>query len=124
MEKTKVLVVEDEPTVREVLRMLLGMEDIEVAVASDGAAGLALAEVMQPDVVLLDLMMPGLDGLEVCRSLKQAEHPPKVVVVTARASEDDKLAGLAAGADAYLRKPFSPLQIFEVVGLNGGAPAA
>jgi DNA-binding response OmpR family regulator len=113
--RRKILVVEDHPTVREVLRTLLGMEDYEVAVAPNGEAGLTMAEIMRPDVVLLDVMMPGLNGHEVCRVLKARSHPPRVVMVTARDSEDDERAGQEAGADAYLHKPFSPLDILEAV---------
>jgi DNA-binding response OmpR family regulator len=119
--KRKILVVEDHPTVREVLRTLLGMEDYEVAVAPNGKAGLTLAEIMRPDVVLLDVMMPGLNGHEVCRALKAREHPPRVVMVTARSSEEDEAAGREAGADGYLHKPFSPLDILEAVGSTAEA---
>jgi len=114
--KRKILVVEDHPTVREVLRILIGMEDYEVAVAPNGETGLVLAEAMRPDVVLLDVMMPGLNGLEVCRALKARDASTRVVMVSARTSEDDEREGRAAGADAYLHKPFSPLDVLEAVG--------
>jgi DNA-binding response OmpR family regulator len=116
--KRKILVVEDHPTVREVLRTLLGMEDYEVAVAPNGEAGLTMAEIMRPDVVLLDVMMPGLNGHDVCRVLKARANPPRVVMVTAGASEEDERAGHEAGADAYLHKPFSPLDILDAVGAS------
>jgi len=119
--KRKILVVEDHPTVREVLRILIGMEDYEVAVAPNGETGLVLAEAMRPDVVLLDVMMPGLNGLEVCRALKARDASTRVVMVSARTSEDDEREGRAAGADAYLHKPFSPLGVLEAVGAGSEA---
>ena len=115
MSKRKVLVVEDHPTVREVLRTLLAVEDYEVAVAPNGESGLALADILQPDVVILDVTMPGLNGFEVCRAIKARSAETRIVMVTARTSEEDEQAGRDAGADAYLRKPFSPLDILEVV---------
>jgi two-component system, OmpR family, phosphate regulon response regulator PhoB len=122
MSKRKILVVEDHPTVREVLRTLLGMEDFEVAVAPNGEAGLALADILQPDVVILDVMMPGLNGYEVCRAIKARSEDTRIVMVTARSSEEDERTGREAGADAYLRKPFSPLDILEAVGVGAGTP--
>jgi two-component system, OmpR family, phosphate regulon response regulator PhoB len=120
--KRKILVVEDHPTVREVLRTLLGMEDYEVAVAPNGEAGLALADILQPDVVILDVSMPGLNGYEVCRAIKARSAETRIVMVTARTSEEDERAGREAGADAYLRKPFSPLDILEAVGVGTRTP--
>ena len=122
MSKRKILVIEDHPTVREVLRTLLGMEDYEVAVAPNGEAGLALADMLQPEVVILDVGMPGLNGYEVCRAIKSRAEHTRIVMVTARTSEEDERAGRQAGADAYLRKPFSPLDILEAVGVGAGAP--
>lgn len=122
MQKRKILVVEDHPTVREVLRTLLGVEDYEVAVAPNGEAGLALADILQPDVVILDVMMPGLNGFEVCRAIKSRSEDTRVVMVSARSSEEDERAGREAGADAYLRKPFSPLDVLEAVGVGAGTP--
>jgi DNA-binding response OmpR family regulator len=119
--KRKILVVEDHPTVREVLRILIGMEDYEVAVAPNGESGLVLADAMRPDVVLLDVMMPGLNGLEVCRALKARDASTWVVMVSARTSEDDEREGRAAGADAYLHKPFSPLDVLEAIGAGSEA---
>jgi two-component system, OmpR family, phosphate regulon response regulator PhoB len=120
--KRKILVVEDHPTVREVLRTLLGMEDYEVAVAPNGEAGLALADILEPDVVILDVSMPGLNGYEVCRAIKSRASDTRIVMVTARTSEEDERVGREAGADAYLRKPFSPLDILEAVGLGARTP--
>jgi DNA-binding response OmpR family regulator len=116
--KLKVLVVEDDPTVRDVLTTLLGFDGFEVAAAPDGSTGLQLAETMQPDVVLLDVVMPGIDGLEVCRSLRKRSPETRVVMLTGRGSPEDELDGVAAGADAYLRKPFSPLELLEALGVK------
>jgi DNA-binding response OmpR family regulator len=118
MANLKVLVVEDDPTVREVLTTLLGFEGCDVEVAEDGETGLAAAMRMRPDVVLLDIMMPGLDGYAVCRTLKSEADPPKVVMVTAKTSKEDEDQGKDAGADAYLRKPFSPIELLRVVGVH------
>lgn len=122
MAKRKILVVEDHPTVREVLRTLLGMEDFEVAVAPNGEAGLALADILEPDVVVLDVSMPGLNGYEVARVIKARASGTRIVMVTARTSEEDERAGREAGADAYLRKPFSLLDILEAVGVTARTP--
>lgn len=118
MANIKVLVVEDDPTVREVLTTLLGFEGYLVEVADDGESGLRAAGRMRPDVVLLDIMMPGMDGYAVCRSLKADSDPPKVVMVTAKTSAEDESKGMDAGADAYLRKPFSPIELLRVVGVG------
>ncbi|HEX2030640.1 MAG TPA: response regulator [Actinomycetota bacterium] len=117
MAQLKVLVVEDDPTVQEVLTTLLGFEGCQVEVAGDGRAGLEAAARLRPDVVLLDIMMPGMDGYDVCRALKSEPDPPKVVMVTAKTSAEDERKGISLGADAYLRKPFSPLELLRVVGV-------
>lgn len=116
--KRKVLVVEDDATVRDVLATLLGFEDFEVRTASDGATGLALADSMKPDIVLLDVGLPELDGLEVCRMLRKRSPNTRVVMLTGRSTAQDELHGVAAGADAYLRKPFSPLALLEAMGVG------
>jgi DNA-binding response OmpR family regulator len=116
--KLKVLVVEDDATVRDVLTTLLGFEGFEVRTASDGSTGLELAESMKPDIVLLDVVLPELDGLEVCRLLRKRAPNTRVVMLTGRSSAEDELHGVAAGADAYLRKPFSPLELLETMGVG------
>jgi CheY-like chemotaxis protein len=114
----KVLVVDDDPTVREVLSTLLAFEGCQVSEAMDGDEALEAARRLRPDVVLLDVMMPGRSGLEVCRALKGDGLTPRVVMVSAKAGPEDERAGLAAGADEYLRKPFSPLELLRVVGVE------
>jgi len=101
-----VLVVEDEPTLAEAVAARLRGEGFQVEVCGDGPAGVAAVSRRRPDVVVLDLMLPGYDGLEVCRRI-QADHPVPVLMLTARDDETDKLIGLAVGADDYLTKPFS-----------------
>jgi two-component system, OmpR family, response regulator RegX3 len=103
---TKVLIVEDEESYRESLSYLLAKEGFEVATAADGSAGLALYDRQGADIVLLDLMMPGLSGTEVCRQLR-ARGNVAIIMVTARDSEIDKVVGLELGADDYVTKPFS-----------------
>jgi DNA-binding response OmpR family regulator len=119
--RLSVLVVDDDPTIRGVLSTLLGFEEVDIATANDGPAALDAADRVDPDVVLLDLNLPGMSGLEVCRALKERTGDRRVVMVTGQATRQDELAGLAAGADAFLRKPFSPLHLLEVVrgSLNG-----
>ena len=103
---TRVLVVEDEDSYRDALAYMLGREGFEVVQAADGAAGLAEYDRVGADIVLLDVMMPGLSGNEVCRQLRLRGSVP-VIMVTARDSEVDKVVGLELGADDYVTKPFS-----------------
>ena len=102
----RLLVVEDEPTLADAVATRLRGEGFEVHVRGDGPTGVAAATQHRPDLVVLDLMLPGFDGLEVCRRI-QAERPVPVLMLTARDDETDKLVGLAVGADDYLTKPFS-----------------
>ncbi|MEE9964147.1 MAG: response regulator transcription factor [Propionicimonas sp.] len=103
---TKVLIIEDEESYRETLAFLLQKEGFEVAAAADGTSGLAAYDRGGADIVLLDLMMPGLSGTEVCRQLRTRGSVP-IIMVTARDSEIDKVVGLELGADDYVTKPFS-----------------
>jgi DNA-binding response OmpR family regulator len=106
----RVLVIDDDPTLAEVVERYLEREGFTVEVRADGEQGLDRALSWLPDLVVLDLMLPGLDGLEVCRRLRDVAPIP-VVMLTARASEDDRVAGLELGADDYLPKPFSPREL-------------
>lgn len=110
MAKAHVLVVEDEQDILELVRYNLSKEGYEVTCAACGEDGLSSARSKLPDLIVLDLMLPGLDGLEVCRLLKtdqKTRHIP-IVILTARTDESDIVAGLELGADDYITKPFSP----------------
>lgn len=106
----RVLVVDDDPTVAEIVSRYLTREGFEVESVGDGAEALALAASSPPDVVVLDLMLPGLDGLEVCRRLRDLAPIP-VIMLTARGDESDRVMGLDLGADDYVTKPFSPREL-------------
>jgi DNA-binding response OmpR family regulator len=106
----RVLVVEDDPTVREVVERYLEREGIVVDAVGDGLVALEHAGACWPDLVVLDLNLPGLDGLEVCRRLR-AQAPVPVIMLTARGDEDDRVVGLELGADDYIAKPFSPREL-------------
>lgn len=103
---TRVLVIEDEPSILDSLQRGLSYQGYAVDAARDGASGLRMAEEQPPDLVILDLMLPDVDGLEVCRRLKRGTDPA-IVVLTARDQVADRVSGLDAGADDYLVKPFS-----------------
>jgi DNA-binding response OmpR family regulator len=102
----RILVVEDEPTIAESVAARLRSEGFVVDVAHDGPGAVASAGQLNPDLVVLDIMLPGFDGLEVCRRI-QSQRPVPVLMLTARDDETDLLVGLAVGADDYLTKPFS-----------------
>ena len=102
----RILVVEDEALIADAVAARLRSEGYEVFQAADGPAGVSQAERFEPDLVILDLMLPGLDGLEVCRRIQRDRHVP-VMMLTARDDETDLVIGLAVGADDYLTKPFS-----------------
>jgi DNA-binding response OmpR family regulator len=103
---TRVLVVDDEPQLLRALGIHLRARHYDVRVAADGTEALNAAAAHPPDVVILDLGLPDMDGLEVCRSLRQAEYTGAVLILTARSRELDRVVGLDAGADDYLAKPF------------------
>ncbi|MCX5970864.1 MAG: response regulator transcription factor [Coprothermobacterota bacterium] len=114
MEKIKVLVVEDERKILELLRLYLQKEGYETYTATDGEMALSLFAQVKPDLVVLDLMLPLVDGLEVCRRLRQSSQVP-LIMVTAKDEEVDKVIGLSLGADDYLTKPFSPRELMARV---------
>ena len=107
----RVLVVDDDPTVAEVVLGYLRRDGLEAAHAADGISALRIAEAAPPDLVVLDLMLPGIDGLEVCRRLRERHPDLPVVMLTARGEEEDRIAGLEVGADDYVVKPFSPREL-------------
>jgi len=106
----RVLVVEDDPTISEVVVRYLEREGLEVEAVADGRDALEAAAATWPDLVVLDLMLPGIDGLEVCRRLR-AQAPVPVIMLTARGDEEDRVLGLELGADDYVVKPFSPREL-------------
>ncbi len=110
----KVLVVEDEPTLVETLEYNLSRQGYEVLTAMDGHEALAIAREEHPDLVVLDLMLPGIDGMEVCRVLRQEMSVP-ILMLTARDEEVDKVVGLEVGADDYMTKPFSMRELMARV---------
>lgn len=110
MSEGRVLIVEDEPMVAEVVERYLRRDGYDVRIVGDGSAGLEAFASFQPDLVVLDLMLPGLDGREVCRRIRAHSETP-VVMLTARGEEIDKLVGLELGADDYVTKPFSPREL-------------
>ena len=106
----RVLVVDDEANIREVLRHYLEDAGYVVTEAGDGVAALRSAETAPPDLVVLDLMLPGMDGLEVCKQLRARSAIP-ILMLTARGEEGDKVSGFTIGADDYVTKPFSPREV-------------
>ncbi|QXJ22947.1 response regulator transcription factor [Actinomadura graeca] len=106
----RVLVVDDDPTVAEVVARYLARDGHEVECVADGHAALREARDHPPDLVVLDLMLPGMDGLEVCRRLRETSVVP-IVMLTALGTETDRLVGLETGADDYVTKPFSPREL-------------
>ncbi len=130
----RALVVDDEPPLVQVVSGYLAREGFDVVSAGDGETAVSLARRHRPDVVVLDLMLPGIDGVEVCRQLRTFTDA-YVIMLTAKADEVDKLVGLSVGADDYLTKPFSPRELVarvramlrrprEAAGGPGSGPAA
>lgn len=126
MPNEKILVVDDEPKIVELVRLYLEREGYRVSVAGDGRAALAAFRRESPNLVVLDLMLPELDGREVCRTIRRESAVP-IIMLTARSEETDKLIGLELGADDYVTKPFSPRELVarvRAVLRRAGAPAA
>jgi CheY-like chemotaxis protein len=112
-----VLIADDEPHVVALVRATLEDERVQIIEAADGLTALALADAQRPDVVLLDVHMPGLDGVEVCWRLRGDPRfdDSRIIMLTAAAQAADEARGLAAGADHYLTKPFSPIRLLSLV---------
>jgi DNA-binding response OmpR family regulator len=106
----KVLVVDDEPSIVELVRFNLEREGFATDVASDGREALAAARQGKPDIIVLDVMLPGMDGYEVCRVIRQESSVP-IIMLTAKTDEIDRVLGLELGADDYVVKPFSPREL-------------
>lgn len=113
----RILIVDDEPHIVELVRVCLEDPGFELLEARDGEAGLAMARQLQPDLILLDVMMPRMDGFEVCRALKEDPRTKgiPVVMLTAKGLEPDRLRGRESGADGYMSKPFSPMKLHAEV---------
>jgi two-component system alkaline phosphatase synthesis response regulator PhoP len=105
-----ILIIEDEPKVTKLARDYLEQGGFQVLMAADGKTGLAMARHERPELIVLDLMLPGMDGLDVCRALRRESDIP-IIMLTARAEEADRLIGLELGADDYITKPFSPREL-------------
>lgn len=110
MASRRILVVDDDVKTVELVKLYLNRDGYKVLTAYDGNEALNLARQGHPDLIVLDLMLPGYDGLEICRILKNESDVP-IIMLTARTTEDDKLAGLNLGADDYMTKPFSPREL-------------
>jgi DNA-binding response OmpR family regulator len=110
----KILVIEDEANIVQLIRLYLEQANFTVITASDGVAGLELHAREHPDLVILDLMLPAMDGMEVCRRIRSWAATP-ILMLTARQGEEDRIAGLELGADDYLVKPFSPRELVSRV---------
>lgn len=115
--RPKILVVDDEPDIRQLIKLRLELRKYEVITAEDGATAVATAQVAKPDLILMDVIMPGQNGYSVCRQLKDLEatkHIP-VVFLTAKGRQDDIMQGTLVGGSAYLTKPFDTEQLLQTV---------
>lgn len=117
MSKKRIVVIEDEPDILEVLSYNLKREGYEVSAATDGIKGLALVKKETPDLLLLDLMLPGMDGVDICSNIKKDPQTQGtlIIMVTAKGEESDIVLGLGVGADDYIAKPFSPRELIARV---------
>ncbi len=114
---TRILVADDDPSILRLLQLNFELEGYEVSTASDGEEALAKARASSPDVVVLDVMMPGMDGWEVCRRLKEDEtmRDVPVILLTALGQEQERRHGMSVGASEYVMKPFDPDQLVQMV---------
>lgn len=110
MAEPRILVVDDEKAIADLIEIHLLAEGFQVIKASNGVEALRLVEQQEPDLVILDIMMPGMDGLEVCRALRRDRNVP-ILMLSAKSEDIDKILGLKTGADDYLTKPFNPLEL-------------
>ena len=117
MDKKKILVVDDEKAIGDILKINLEREGYDVTIAMDGESGAALGVALNPDLILLDVMLPKMDGFEVCKKIRKTSEVP-IVMLTARTEEIDKILGLELGADDYVTKPFSVLELMARVKAN------
>lgn len=108
---TRILIVEDEDSIRKFVRVNLEMENYEVEEAESGEKALEIYKTFNPDIVLLDIMLPGIDGFEVCKYLRQDERELGIIMLTAKNQDIDKIQGLESGSDDYMSKPFNPKEL-------------
>lgn len=108
---TKILIIEDEESIRKFIRVNLEIENYTVEEAESGELGLEIAKTYDPDIVLLDIMLPGIDGFEVCKELRSMEKTMGIIMLTAKNQDIDKIQGLEAGSDDYMSKPFNPKEL-------------
>ena len=108
---TKIMIVEDEDSIRKFVRVNLEMENYLVVEAESGEKAIELYDTFKPDIVLLDIMLPGIDGFQVCRYLRQDERELGIIMLTAKNQDIDKIQGLEAGSDDYISKPFNPKEL-------------
>ena len=110
MEKTKILIADDDKQIRQLLALYFEKEGFAVVEAADGTEALRFYEEQKPQLLLLDVMMPGQDGLEVCRRVRRVSEVP-VILLTAKGEDEDRINGLDLGADDYITKPFNPREV-------------
>ena len=110
MIKQKVLIVDDEASIQELIRFNLEQSGFDTEVASDGLAALEMFESYKPDLIVLDLMLPGKDGYDVCKEIRRTSNVP-IIMLTTKETELERVLGLELGADDYMTKPFSPLEL-------------
>ena len=106
-----ILIVDDEPSITELVQLYLERDGFKTRIARDGAAALETTLQTNPDLLVLDVMLPEMDGFEVCRRLRAEDHPVPIIMLTARDEDVDKIVGLELGADDYLTKPFNPREL-------------
>lgn len=114
----KILIIEDEPAINDIIAFNLDREGYDVSSAYDGADGLEKALSGKPDLILLDVMLPKMDGFEVCKAVREKDHQTPILMLTAREDETDKVLGLEIGADDYITKPFSMKELMARVKAN------
>ena len=123
MNNKKALVIEDDKNIAELLRLYLEKDGFEVSIASDGGAGLRLAGEVEPDVILLDIMLPVMDGWQVCKEIRRSSQVP-IIMLTAKGETYDKVSGLEMGADDYVTKPFEVKELIAASTPSCAAPTA
>ncbi len=112
---SKVLIVDDEEVIRFLISETLGLNSYELFQASDGIEALSAAAEVRPDLLILDAIMPEMQGIEVARTLSSSENKPIIIMLTANTDENDRITALSCGVDYFMKKPFSPIELLELV---------